>query len=565
MNETKQNILIGVAWPYVNGNLHIGHLAGYLLAADIEARYQRLKGNEVLMVSGSDCYGTPITVEADKRGKTPKGIADEYHAKDIELFQQTLGLTYDLYTRTDTQHHAKITQDFFIRMIEQGYIFIGTTEQYFSATQNRFLPDRYIQGTCPHCGFLEARSDQCDNCGKLLDQGEVINPISKLTKDPVELKETQHYFIDWPKLQPKLVEYVDNVSPKWKEWVRNETKGWLHEGLKPRAITRDLDWGVPIPIDRIPKELQISDYENKRIYVWFDAVIGYFSASLLWSSINNKDWKPFWYGDNTYHYYFMGKDNLVFHTLFWPGQLMSYDEKAHLPDNVSINMFLNYDGKQFSKSRGVSIDIDYIVKKYGNDIVRFYLAYVMPEKKDASFTWQDFQERINSSLIGTLGNFIHRVLTIGYGVERLKDPKISEDVQSKILSSFSTSKDALEKTEFRLYVDSILQLAAHGNQLVDHSKLWELKKSDLPKFQRIIEDLYAIIAALTFLIEPLLPSASESLKQILSIERNIESPWEKDDVVSRIIKEAQSINLNQKPIPLFQKITDEQIQEESII
>ncbi|MCA9392537.1 methionine--tRNA ligase, partial [candidate division WWE3 bacterium] len=481
----KKKVFIGVAWPYVNGDLHIGHFAGYLLPADIQARFQRLMGNDVLMVSGSDCHGTPITVQADKEGKTAQEIADYYHEHDVDLFLNTLKLSYDLYTRTDTKHHAQVTQDVFISLLEAGYIFIDTEEQYFSEEEQRFLPDRYIEGKCPFCGFEGARSDQCDNCGKLLDQGTLINPVSKISKSEAVLKKTQHYYLDWTKLQPKIEEYVKAVGPNWKDWVYQETLGWLREGLKPRAITRDLDWGVAIPTDRIPKDMQIERPENKRFYVWFDAVIGYLSASILWGEENGKDWEEFWYKDQAKgadlkHYYFMGKDNLVFHTMFWPGKLMTYDEDLHLPDFPSINMFLNLDGQQFSKSRGVTIDTKKMVDDYGNDLVRFYLTLVMPEKNDSSFTWDDFAQKVNSVLIGTYGNFVHRLLSLLKNVDKdkLQSQSVDDEVTDQINSTYEKAKTNLDACEYKLYLESVMNLAIYGNKRLDHVRLWELKKTN---------------------------------------------------------------------------------------
>lgn len=575
MESNKTKIFIGVAWPYVNGDLHIGHLAGYLLPADICARYHRATGHEVLMVSGSDCHGTPITIEADKTNKTPQEIVEEYHKKDVDLFLNTLDLTYDIYTRTDTPHHYKIVQDFFIKLLEAGYIFKDTTKQYYSSKQNRFLPDRYVQGTCPFCGYTEARSDQCDECGKLISEGVINNPISRLSNEPVELKETEHYFLDWSKLQPKIEKYVKVNGKNWKNWVFQETMGWLKEGLKPRAVTRDLDWGVPLPIERIPKDTVIENIANKRLYVWFDAVIGYYSASLLWAKEKhpapptvprwvrgrrgvqgkNKDWRDFWYGENLRHYYFMGKDNLVFHTMFWPGKLVVYDPKLHLPDIQSINMFLNLAGKQFSKSRGISIDIKDIVEKFGNDPVRFYLTYIMPEKHDASFYWNDFYEKINSILVGNLGNFVHRVLSIAQNIDikNVNDKKSLPKVQSHILQAFKKSRTSLEKCEFHNYLMTVLELSSFGNKLFDYEKVWEVKKSDPDRFAQMIKQFYLIILALGFLTSPLLPESSKKIFDLLGLE--YESNWpEEGKEFKRLEEIINNIDTSIKPKPLFQKI-----------
>ena len=561
----KRKILIGVAWPYVNGDLHIGHLAGYLLPADILARFQRITGNDVLMVSGSDCFGTPITVEADKRKVLPKDIVDEYHNKDTELFKDILNLSYDMYTRTDHKNHIEVVQNIFVKMLENDHIFVNTTEQYYSPKEAKFLPDRYVTGTCPNCGFNDSRSDQCDNCGKLIEHGTLINPVSNLTKDAVELKESDHYFINWPKLQPQLKEYVNKNVKNWKDWVGKETLGWLEEGLLPRAITRDISWGVPIPKDRIPENKLISNIDEKRIYVWFDAVIGYLSASILWSKeIGEKkkmDWQDFWYdlktGGNSKevkHYYFMGKDNLVFHTLFWPGQLMSYDTKLHLPDVVSINMFLDLNGKQFSKSRGVSIGIREMVEEFGNDPVRFYLTLIMPEVRDSSFKWSDFEEKVNGILVANLGNFIHRVLSIGKDadIDEIIKVEISDETAAKIEEAFGSARTLVENCEFRSYLGKILELSAYGNGLVDSEKLWELKKSDQKRFIQVMAQLYMVIIALRYLIEPLIPDAAKKLGGFMNLTEDNWPEVKKADLF--VGEKLKLIKLSADIEPLFKKI-----------
>ncbi|EFK96957.1 Methionyl-tRNA synthetase [sediment metagenome] len=553
----SKNVLIGVAWPYVNGDLHIGHLTGYLLPADLCARYNRIIGNNVLMVSGSDCFGTPITVEADKRGLTPQDVVDEYHKKDVDLFLNKLNLTYDLYTKTQTENHIKITQDFFMRMMDEGFIIIDSEEQYYSPKDRKFLPDRYVIGTCPFCGFEDARSDQCDKCGKLIGHGELKNPISNLSKEPVQLKDSDHYYIDWPKLQSKLEEYVEGVKDSWKEWVAKETLGWLKEGLKPRAITRDINWGVPIPADRIPKDKLISNYENKRIYVWFDAVIGYYSASVEWAGNNNKDYDNYWYdkkSDNQLkHYYFMGKDNLVFHAMFWPGQLMVFDPKIHLPDVVSINMFLDLGGKAFSKSRGVSISIKDFVDEFGNDAARFYLTLIMPEIRDSSFKWGDFEEKVNGVLVANLGNFIHRVLSIGKDIksEDLKMYKIWNETELKVKEAFENSDNYLNRCEFRKYLDEILKLSSYGNSIVDREKLWEIKKSDSEWFNETLFQLYYVILGLKYLMNPLMPHASDRLADMTSTKRA--ERWNLGNLSEVLQEEVLEMNLKDV-VPLFNKI-----------
>jgi methionyl-tRNA synthetase len=555
-HSMNKKIFIGVAWPYVNGELHIGHLAGYLLPADICARYNRLIGNDVLMVSGSDCFGTPITVEADKKGVSPAEIVKEYHQRDVHLFEEVLDLTYDLYTLTNHENHIKVTQDFFIKFLEQGLLFSDKTKQYFSPTENRFLPDRYVVGECPYCGFKDARSDQCDNCGKLLAQGELKNPLSNLKKEPVELRETEHYFIDWPKLQSKLKDFVAKSSPAWREWVKTETLGWLEEGLQPRPITRDLDWGVPIPVDRIPKDKLIAGTEHKRIYVWFDAVIGYYSASLLWATINDKDYKPFWYNKDAYHYYFMGQDNLVFHTLFWPGQLMTFNSELHLPDNVVINRFLNFDGKQFSKSRGHIISSEEIVKKYGNDLVRFYLTLIMPETRESSFNWADFKEKTNGILVANLGNFVHRTLSLCKGFTPKESLEVAPEVYKIVADAFSSAHQYLQKCEFRAYLETILQLSSYGNALVDKEKVWDLKKTNEARCDHVLTQLSFIVLALAYLIAPLLPNASGKLLHMLG--RAEDTSWPEQGKETEILaSKTKTLVITSNPKPLFTKLEED--------
>ncbi|MBN1162429.1 methionine--tRNA ligase [Patescibacteria group bacterium] len=553
----RRKVFIGVAWPYVNGTLHIGHFAGYLLPADISSRYHRLIGDDVLMVSGSDCFGTPITVEADKKGVSPKEIVDEYHGKDEQLFLHTLNLTYDLYTKTDHPNHVSVVQDIFIQMLEKDYIFVDTMEQYFSSKENRFLPDRYVVGKCPFCNFEDARSDQCDNCGKLLSQGELLNPRSNLSGEPVELKETEHYFADWPKLQLFLSQYVEEASYDWKEWVSSQTQAWLDEGLKPRAITRDLDWGVPLPKDRIPIDKQIKNMGSKRIYVWFDAVIGYLSASKLWAVFEGEKWEPYWYDDPSRelkHYYFMGKDNLVFHTLFWPGQLHVYDPNLHLPDVVSINMFLNLDGRQFSKSRGVIIDMEQFVKDYGNDTARFYLTLIMPEFRDSSFVWHDFVDKTNGILVANLGNFIHRVLSLQKAEKKeiFGNRELSKDIASYLDTSYVKITEAYEECRFRDALDVILELSQYGNKLIDKAALWKIRGSDSESYYKHLYDLNCIILALGYFMNPIMPEAAIKLLEMYSLECHV---WP-DGVhfALEIERKLSAAQIPGEPEPLFNKI-----------
>jgi len=542
----SKKILVAVAWPYVNGDLHIGHLAGYLLPADIFARFQRLKGNEVLMVSGSDCYGTPITVEAEKRTITPQEVVDLYHPHHLKLFEQ-YGISFDLFTKTATKNHNTIVQDMLVAMAKNGYIYKDTTQQYYGEKERKFLPDRYVEGICPYCEYEGARGDQCDGCGRVLESGQLKSPISKLSGSSVVLKNTDHLFVNWPKLGEFLKLYTVKAGKKWKKWVNSETYGWLEKGLKPRAITRDIHWGVPIPNSRLPEDIQLSDATTKRIYVWFDAVVGYLSASVEWAKNTNK-WKDFWYPDSknpASHYYFMGKDNLVFHTLFWPGQLHGYDKKIHMPDVVSVNQFLNFGGEKFSKSRNVVIDSAEIGKKYGVDSVRFYLTYVMPEQADSSFSWEDYYRFHNTVLIGTFANYINRVLTLAKGVT--VGTAETETIRS-IDTFLSSLAEHAEKCEFKMYAQRIIEFSQEGNKYIDTTSPWKLEKTS-EQYAQVITNGIARVIALTLAMTPIIPHTSKTMVHMLGISLHT---WDSqtDRFLGELLKQVTLRDI----APLFSKI-----------
>jgi len=514
--KTVELVFIGVAWPYVNGDIHPGHIAGNFLPADIFARFNRFLGKKVLMASGSDCYGTPITVEADKKGKTPQAIVAEYHPHHLELFE-TYGISFDKYTQTTTKNHQEVVTEMLLNLAKNGYVFKKTTEQYFSPDENKFLPDRYVEGTCGFCGYTEARGDQCDQCGRVLDFSELKNPMSKTTRKPVILKETEHLFLDWPKLQPFLDSYVKSHRTDWKSWIYSEAEGWLKKGLKSRAITRDINWGIEIPNDQLPTELKLENSENKRIYVWFEAVIGYLSAAREWG----QNWQAYWFPKakaEVTMYNFMGKDNVVFHALFWPGQLFgAYGEKIKLPDIISANQFLNLEGKKFSKSRGVTIDSIYLAKTYGTDPVRFYLTYIMPENADADFAWGDFVEVTNSILIGKIGNFINRVLTLGKKAEGQFPVQISEAVFETIVEKLEQGKKLLSECRFKEFAQVVIDLAVFGNVYVDQHKPWTVDKTS-PEYKQQMDDCQALVLGLLVLLKPLLPGTTEALEKLIGVK-----------------------------------------------
>lgn len=541
-----KKVFIGVAWPYVNGKIHIGHLAGYLLPADIFARFQRYLGNDVLMVSGSDAHGTPITIEADERGLTPEDIVKEYHIKNVDLFNY-LKLTFDIFTITTTETHKKVVQDVFLAALKKGYIFKKKTNQYYSPQERRFLPDRYVEGTCPYCGYEYARSDQCERCGRVLEQGELKKPRSRRGGGALELKETEHYFFDWPKLEKFLSRYVEEKGRKWRGWVLKETKKWLKEGLKPRAITRDIEWGVEIPTEKIPEKLRLDNPESKRIYVWFEAVIGYLSASIEWSKNKKGDWKDFWYNKEALHYYFMGKDNLVFHTLFWPGEIYVYDKRLHLPDVLAINQFLNLEGKKFSKSRGVILDSREVVEKYGLDPVRFYLTLIMPERADTNFSWNDFVKKHNGVLIGNLGNFINRTLAVGKEFNSFNSDCLEKEAVKKTISLVKQTKNNLSAAEFRKYSENIVSLADFGNKYLSKKKPWA--ESMPEKKKHVITNALYILLALQLITKPLLIETSSKLADFIGVDFE---KWP-DDEHTEFRKILSKIKIK-NPRPLFTKI-----------
>lgn len=547
MKKISKKIFVGVAWPYVNGNIHFGHLAGYLIPADIFARFHRFIGNDVLMVSGSDCFGTPVTVEADKRQTDPASIVAEYHPRHVELFQE-LGLTFDLYTKTDNPVHKEIVQDLFVTLLTKGYLYKDSSEQYYSETEQRFLPDRYVEGTCPHCGDTEARSDQCDNCGRVLQQGELINPVSRLSKSPVTTKTTEHYFFDWPKLETWLNEYIKAKGDAWRPWILNETKRWLQEGLRPRAITRDLDWGVEIPADRLPPDQLISGYEHKRIYVWFEAVIGYLSASIKFARDHNTPdaWQEFWHNPEAGHYYFMGKDNLVFHTLFWPGQLHAYDEKLHTPDIPAVNQFLTLNNEAFSKSFGVTLDPKKILRDFDLDLIRFYLCLIMPENHDSDFTWTDFITKVNNLIIANLGNYIFRTLSLA------KDAQFNTitpeaEILATVTTAWDEGKKLLANCQFKRYSERLLELSAYGNKYVTDMAPWKLKKTDETAYLQVIANALAITVGLSVMLAPIMPGTVKKLETMLGLSF---STWPENEALASLVAD---IHISEAQ-PLFSKI-----------
>lgn len=536
--------MIGVAWPYANGSLHLGHVAGSLLPPDIFARYHRMKGNEVLMVSGSDEHGTPITVTAEKEGLSPQEIVDRYHEEHKTNLKE-LGITFDLFFRTSHPNHKRVVQEIFLRLLERGYIYKKGVNALFCINCNRFLPDRYVEGTCPHCDFESARGDQCDKCGKTLEPEELIEPKCKLCGSPPELKETEHFFFKLSAFTDSLLEYLKDKT-YWKGNVFKFTQNWLRSGLKDRAITRDLSWGVEVPLN---------GYDDKRIYVWFEAVIGYFSTSKEWARrIGNEDkWKEFWMNEDAKHYYFLGKDNIPFHTIIWPAILMGYGG-LNLPYNVPANEYLTLKGEHFSKSRGIAVWLPECLSKFDPDSLRYYLSINMPENRDADFSWEEFYRKNNDELVGTYGNFIHRVLTftaskIGYIPEMKELKDLDRNALERIEIAYKRVSECIEKCQFKNGLREVMALAHFGNKYFDERAPWSLIKESKEECETVLHICLRIVKALAFLSYPFIPFSAQKVWELLGYDGRIEEQdWEDG------MKEIESGRELKKPVPLFKKI-----------
>ena len=540
-----ENILVCVAWPYANGDLHVGHVAGAYLPADIFARYQRLKGNRVVMVSGSDSHGTPIVVRADKEGKTPREVFEYFHKRFLET-QKNLGVSYDLFTHTDTANHRRIGQQLFLRLLENKYLFLAKQKQLYSETQNKFLPDRLVEGTCPICGYDKARGDQCDNCGNLLDATQLINPRSRIDGSTPVIRESEHYFFDLPALREKLVAYLADKDSYWRSTVLDFSRHYA-ANAEPRAFTRDLTWGIPIPLP---------NSEGKCLYVWYEALLGYLTATVEWASIIGQPeaWKEFWYAkDNVRIYNFIGKDNILFHTVLWPAELLGMGSLGqpwdgdtpspvfNLPYDVPANQYLNLGGQKFSKSLGVSVDVLDLTAKYGADPVRFYLTSIMPEAKDSDYSWTDFAQRNNSELLAKWGNLVQRTLSqIWKNFDHcIPTPgELTEIDQALIAQSekaFDTIGEALGAVHLRDALNGALELATATNQYLDHEAPWKTIKVDKVRAGTQLYVAARVIDSLSVLFSPFIPFICEAVHKQLGYtgalfgEQSIQAIGAEDD------------------------------------
>ncbi len=528
-----EQILVAVAWPYANAKIHVGNITGAYLPADIFARYHRLKGNRVIMVSGSDAHGTPITVRADEEGLEAEVVYKRFHQTFLDLFQKA-GLAYDLFTSTHTENHFKVSQSIFMALRESGHLYAEKQQQWYSPGQRRFLPDRYVEGTCYICGYDSARGDQCDNCGNLLEATQLIDPRSKIEGSTLELRETEHFFLDLGRLQPDIVEFLQARESYWRPNVVRQSLGQiLSEGLRGRPITRDLDWGIPVPMD---------GWEGKCLYVWFEAVIGYLSASVEWAQVNGQPdaWHDWWYNPQAKAYYFIGKDNIPFHAVMWPAQLHGagawfgkiFEEKEDtaltLPFDVPANEFMNLEGRKISGSRNWVVDGLDFLNRYDPDPLRYYLTTNMPESRDSDWDWGEFVARNNNELVATWGNLANRVLSFSSRHWEGRVPTFEGDLRpadrallETVEAGFDSVGALLEGVRLRAALQEAMRLASEVNRYLDEAAPWFEIKSDRNAAAKSIYTALRAVDSIKILLAPFLPFSSEQLHGFLGYEQPI--------------------------------------------
>src|SRR5215469_7186596 len=523
---TSRHILAAPAWPYANGPRHIGHVSGFGLPCDMFSRYQRMAGSRVLMVSGTDEHGTPIQVQADAEGVTARALADRYNRVIVDDLT-SLGMTYDLFTRTTTLNHHAVTQEMFTTLLRNGYIFPRTTLGAISPSTGRTLPDRYIEGTCPICGYPSARGDQCDNCGNQLDPADLINPRSKINGETPVFTETEHYFLDLPAFAEVLGSWLQAKAGHWRPNVLKFSLNLLDD-LQPRAITRDLDWGVPVPLDGW------RDRNDKRIYVWFDAVIGYLSASIEWArrSGDPDAWRAWWNDENAESYYFMGKDNIVFHAEIWPAMLLGYAGRGakggtpgsfgilNLPSEVVSSEYLTMEGRKFSSSRQVVIYVRDFLSRYDVDALRYYVAIAGPENQDTDFTWSEFVRRNNDELVATWGNLVNRAVSFAArNVGSIPQAGTLTDADHALLETsrqaFGPVGQYLSNSRFKFAITEAMRTVAEANKYFSEQAPWKLRESDPARMQTILHVALQAVDDAKTLLTPFLPRSSQAVHEML--------------------------------------------------
>ncbi|MBT7623044.1 MAG: methionine--tRNA ligase [Flavobacteriaceae bacterium] len=546
----KKRYTITAALPYANGPIHIGHLAGAYIPADIYSRYLRLMEKDIVFICGSDEHGAAISIRAKKEGVSPQKIIDKYHFMIKKSFLD-FGISFDNYSRTSSKIHHQTASNFFIDLYDKNIFIEKETEQLYDAKENQFLADRYVEGECPKCNFKEAYGDQCENCGSTLNATDLINPKSKLSGNKPSLKKTKHWFLPLNNFENFLKKwFLKEKKSDWKTNVYGQVKSWISKGLKPRAITRDIDWGIPVPI---------KDAIGKVLYVWFDAPIGYISSTIEWAEKEKVDWKPYWQDPNTELVHFIGKDNIVFHCVIFPS-ILKASEKYILPSNVPANEFLNLEGEKFSTSKNWAIWLDDYMKDFPEmeDTLRYVLTANAPENKDNDFTWKDFQAKNNNELVAIFGNFINRVAVL---TEKYYDgltPQISDfnkEEQNLLDEVYSYPKKigkSLEKFKFREAVNKMIDLARIGNKYLADQEPWKIIKTpNAEKVKTIMNISIQICGILTLVCEPFLPNTSNKLKEQFNIiNTNWNSINKNNPIISTKIKKSSLI---------FRKIEDEEI------
>jgi len=568
MITNPKRYTITAALPYTNGPVHLGHLAGVYIPADIYARFMRLQGKDVLFVCGSDEHGVPITLKAKKEGISPQEVVDKYHAIIKKSFED-FGITFDNYSRTSAKVHHDTASDFFKKLYKDGKFIEEVTEQLYDAEANQFLADRFVVGTCPKCGNEESYGDQCENCGTSHNATDLINPKSAITGNTPSLKKTKHWFLPLNEYESWLREWIlVDHNKDWKTNVKGQCKSWIDDGLRPRAVTRDLDWGIPVPIEGV---------EGKVLYVWFDAPIGYISATKEWAAREGKDWEPYWKDADTKLLHFIGKDNIVFHCIIFPSMLKA-EGSYILPDNVPANEFLNLEGNKISTSKNWAVWLHEYLEDFPNqqDVLRYVLTANAPETSDNDFTWKDFQARNNNELVAVFGNFINRVVVLTnkyYDGEVPSPSNFSEtdmDVFQKIKLFPSVIESSIERYRFREAQTELMNLARLGNKYLADEEPWKTVKTDEARTKTVLYVALQIASALAVLCEPFLPFTSEKLKEILRFTQNdTVIPTERSDEESltwRDISEKEILlaaghNIGKGEL-LFSKIEDSQVQKQ---
>lgn len=545
-----QHILVASAWPYANGSLHLGHVAS-LIGADVLARYHRLRGDSVLFVSGSDCYGTPIAVEAAALGVTPQSIADRYHAEFEGVFHD-LDFSFDLYTKTTTPEHARVVQDLFLRLYERGCIHTKVERALYSPLLDRFLPDRFVEGVCPHCRFDGARGDQCDGCGRLLDPLSLdrprVNPKilggASSGDTALEARDSEHFYLKLGSFQKELESFVDRSSGLWRTNAEQITRGFLSRGLHDRAITRDTDWGIPVPLE---------GYAGKRLYVWFEAVLGYLSASQVCAS---DSWELWWRSDSSLHYYVHGKDNVPFHTVMLPSILLGAGG-LHLPDRVFSSEYLLLEGGKFSTSRGYAVWVSEFLSSFDSDLLRYFLIVQGPETADIDFRWSEFGSLVNGELIGTFGNLVNRVCSFvekhfPQGVSFPVPDSSAQALLRTAEASFDSVGEHIQCGRFRQAFREVLRVAEQGNRFAHAAEPWKTLADFPGRAEADLAVLLQVIRSLSVLVQPFLPKTSQKMRGFLNFDAG--DVWRYPVPFSRCILGNTEV--------LYAKVTESAVQEQ---